>query len=347
MIDKDGVVKGLTRWLVDGEGAGERIDSVETLSGGYSQMMLAFTLHGPDGARRLVLRASRPADEAVTATNRALEWAVIDSLSRRGEVPLPAPLWFDEGPALGVPCFVVEHVEGTTASRACPGLDQDARAAVSEKLCDVMVAIHSTPIDTLPAELDRPTDWDAHIDSLINKWREVERTGLEPDPFVRHIANWLQTHKPAPAPMAFVHGEINNDNLLLGSDGELSAVDWEFAHIGDPREDIGWYRTVSTAVPPDLLADDIEGFCERYRTATGQGADIINPATVGYFGLLATVGVYSTLVGGPAAVEASPDAPVLAAYMSAVLSRTHLTLAQAIRDLGAALPVSVTQQQRG
>jgi aminoglycoside phosphotransferase (APT) family kinase protein len=342
MIEKDSLVKDLTRWLVDDKGAGQRIDDVETLSGGYSQIMLAFTLHGDGGAERLVLRASRPAEQSVTSTDRALEWAVIDSLSRRGEVPLPAPRWFDAGAALGVPCFVVERLDGTTVSRAYSGFDESARTALGNALCDVMVAIHSTPLDTLPPELDRPDDWERHIDSLINKWREVERTGLEPDPFVRHLANWLETHKPAPAPMAFVHGEINNDNLLIGLDGELSAVDWEFAHIGDPREDIGWYRTVSGAVPPDLLAADIEEFCERYRAATGLSAEIINPAAIGYFGLLATVSVYGTLVGGPAAVESGPEAPVLAAYMSAVLARTHLTLAQAMRDLDAALQFAAT-----
>ncbi|WP_375500700.1 hypothetical protein [uncultured Jatrophihabitans sp.] len=79
-------------------------------------------------------------------------------------------------------------------------------------------------------------------------------------------------------------------------------------------------------------------FYARYRAATGLDESVINPATVGYFGLLATVNVYSTLVGGPTAVEAGPDAPVLAAYVSAVLARTHLSLREAIRGLDAVLP---------
>ena len=156
MIDKDSLVKDLTRWLVDDKGAGRRIDDVETLSGGYSQIMLAFTLHGDAGAERLVLRASRPAEESVTSTNRALEWAVIDSLSRRGEVATK-PRWVDAGAALGVPCFVVERLDGTTVSRAYPGLDEGARTALSNRLCDLMVAIHSTPLKSLPSELERPT----------------------------------------------------------------------------------------------------------------------------------------------------------------------------------------------
>ena len=34
-------------------------------------------------------------------------------------------------------------------------------------------------------------------------------------------------------------------------------TDWEFAHIGDPREDLGYYNAYSGAVPPNLLADDV------------------------------------------------------------------------------------------
>ncbi len=160
---------------------------------------------------------------------------MITMLSARGDVPLPTPAWYDQGPALGVPCFVVERLDGVTVSRALSGSDVAHRRPVSDKLCDLMVNVHSVPTEDLPPQLERPTDWDTHIDSQIDKWRQVERTGVEPDPFVRHLANWLEDHKPTPAPLGLIHGEINNDNLMLGPDGTLSAVDWEFARIGDPR----------------------------------------------------------------------------------------------------------------
>lgn len=334
MVDEESLIKDLRRWLIDDLRAGTHIDGVQALSGGYSQTMIAFTLHSDDHARRLVLRASRPSGEGVTATDRSLEYATIVSLSRRGRVSLPAPHWFDAGPALGVPCFVVDHVDGLPISRACRGLSETARDELGHKLCGLMVAIHTTPIDSLPSELIVPTGWDAHIDSIIQRWREIERSAPEPDPFVRYLANWLQRNKPTPAPMTLIHGELNNDNILVRPGGELSAVDWEFARIGDPREDIGWYRTASNgAVPPDLLAGDIDGFCERYRAATGLGKDVINPAAIGYFGLLATISAYSSLVPASATVEGHPNAPALTAYMSAVLARVQLNIMAAIRDL--------------
>jgi aminoglycoside phosphotransferase (APT) family kinase protein len=328
----------LTEWLVDRHGFGERIENVELLSGGFSQLMVSFDLHGPNGAQRLVLRASRPAAQSITATDRSAEWEIVSSLSRRGDVSLPGALWFDHGPALGVPCFVVEYVEGATVSKlfaADPGRD---RRAVADRLCDCLVSIHSVPLEDLPAQLARPSSWDDHIDALIDRWRSLERTGLEPDPIARYLANWLEAHKPAPAPLCLVHGEVNNDNLIVTGDGGVTAVDWEYAHVGDPREDFGWYRTVSASVPPDVLADDIEAVCARYREATGLGEDVINPAAIGYFGLLAGASVYSTFVGAPAAVEQTPDAPVLAAYMSAVLAQAQLMWMAAMESLEPVLP---------
>ena len=40
-----------------------------------------------------------------------------------------------------------------------------------------------------------------------------------------------------------MHGDYRPANILV-VDGQLSAVlDWEFAHVGDPAEDLGWYLT--------------------------------------------------------------------------------------------------------
>lgn len=335
MVDLDKVTHDLSRWLIGRENAGVRIDNMQLLSGGFSQFMAAFDLHSSSGVRKLVLRASRPSGEAITFTDRAAEWALISALSNRGDVPLPTGLWFDEGEALGLPCFVVEHVSGLTVKNWVTSAQANDRRAITDRFCDCLIAIHAVPTEELPPSLARPKDWESHIDGLIDKWVSIERSGLEPDPIVRYIARWLRANKPKPAPLGLVHGEINNDNLIVAADGSLVAVDWEYGHIGDPREDIGWYRTVSTSVPPDLLSDDIEGFCARYREASGLSEEVINPTSVAYFGLLASVGVYNTLVGGPAAVEASPDAPVLAAYVSAVLATTHLRWFESLSALQA------------
>jgi aminoglycoside phosphotransferase (APT) family kinase protein len=332
-MELDEISSRLSAWLVDERALGFRVTNIRQLTGGFSQMMYAFDLHTSGGVQTFVLRANRPEGQSITATDRLAEWEIVESLSTRDEVPIPKAFVYDGGQALGVPCFIVEYVEGTTISRhfAADPAQQTDRAA--DALVDCLASIHTVRLVDLPSRLTQPESWEGHIDSLIGKWREVERTGLEPDPIVRYLAKWLEVNKPAPAPMCLVHGEVNNDNLMIKADGSITAVDWEYAHIGDPREDLGWYRTVAASIPPDVIGDNLDRVCERYRKMSGLDEDIINPISIAYFGLLAGVGVYSTLVGAPAAVESSDEAPVLAAYMSAVLASAHLNWLGAIEVL--------------
>jgi aminoglycoside phosphotransferase (APT) family kinase protein len=332
-MELDEISNRLSAWLVGERTMGDRVTNVRQLSGGFSQMMYAFDLHTSGGEQTLVLRASRPEGQSITATDRFAEWEIVESLSLRGDVPIPKALVYDGGQALGVPCFIVEHVEGTTVSRHFAAHPEQQTDRVADALVDCLGSIHSVPLVDLPPKLTQPESWEGHLDSLIGKWRELERTGLEPDPIVRYLAKWLEANKPVPAPMCLVHGEVNNDNLIIRADGSITAVDWEYAHIGDPREDLGWYRTVAASIPPDVIGENLDRVCERYRKMSGLHEDIINPISIAYFGLLAGVGVYSTLVGAPVAVESSEEAPVLAAYMSAVLASAHLKWLDAIEAL--------------
>ena len=66
-------------------------------------------------------------------------------------------------------------------------------------------------------------------------------------------------------------------------------VDWEFARIGDPREDLGYYNAYSGAVPPNLAQLDLAAFLARFRERTGFDEEAVNPVTFGYFTVLSTV----------------------------------------------------------
>ena len=46
--------------------------------------------------------------------------------------------------------------------------------------------------------------------------------------------------KPAPAEPALVHGDFRLGNLIVGPEGVRAVLDWELAHLGDPREDLAW-----------------------------------------------------------------------------------------------------------
>ena len=71
-----------------------------------------------------------------------------------------------------------------------------------------------------------------------------------------------------------MHGDYRPANILV-VDGQLSAVlDWEFAHVGDPAEDLGWYLTLHYThehlIEGNWSADD---FIAVYEQALGAKVD--------------------------------------------------------------------------
>jgi aminoglycoside phosphotransferase (APT) family kinase protein len=73
----------------------------------------------------------------------------------------------------------------------------------------------------------------------------IMRKGLdgasEPRPALEYILSWLDANAPEPRAVTLVHGDFRTGNYMVDN-GRLTAVlDWEFAHWGDPREDLGWF----------------------------------------------------------------------------------------------------------
>jgi Ser/Thr protein kinase RdoA (MazF antagonist) len=106
------------------------------------------------------------------------------------------------------------------------------------------------------------------------------------DPVLRYTLKKIRMNMPAEVPMALVHGDLQPGNFLLSDGTDPYIIDWEFARIGDPRLDIGYYLQIP--MPPHLYHPDPEAFLASYRALTGLTEEQINPAIAKYFLLLGT-----------------------------------------------------------
>jgi hypothetical protein len=73
-------------------------------------------------------------------------------------------------------------------------------------------------------------------------WRGVlEARVARPAPLARFAFAWLGRNAPRHADrIALCHGDVGPGNFLR-VEGRVSALlDWEFAHLGDPLDDLGW-----------------------------------------------------------------------------------------------------------
>jgi aminoglycoside phosphotransferase (APT) family kinase protein len=52
-----------------------------------------------------------------------------------------------------------------------------------------------------------------------------------------------------------VHGDFGPQNVLIESDAISALVDWEFAHVGMPVEDLAWAEWIVRMHHPDAVDD--------------------------------------------------------------------------------------------
>ena len=258
------------------------------IGGGYSRVMIRFDVTINGVPRSLVARMDPPPDRSVAKSDRGAEWNVLNALTRYGRVSLPAAHCYDaDGEVFGQPMIISDFIPSSTLIATLRNTPHEQFRDYAEKLADLAASIHRVPLSTLSG-LEIPKNWDAYIDSRIEEWRAIERENYERDPFIRYLAAWLDSHRPAPAPLCLVHGDFHAANSIVAEDdGRLLAIDWEFPHVGDPRVDLGWFLLMAGIQPPDLMTAEFDVFLDRYRANTGLSADIVNKDTINYFQILA------------------------------------------------------------
>ena len=101
------------------------------------------------------------------------------------------------------------------------------------------------------------------------------------------MAGRLEDNRPEPAPLRLLHGELQPSNIMVDARGQLLAVDWEMARVGDPREDLGWCTWVESMQPPRTITTDPSRLRRLYAAKSGLDESLISPAAIAYFAVIA------------------------------------------------------------
>jgi aminoglycoside phosphotransferase (APT) family kinase protein len=137
---------------------------------------------------------------------------------------------------LGQAYLLMERLDGETIPRRL--LRDEAYAAarpgLARRLGEVLARIHQVDPGQIPGL--------PHLDAL-GQVTALYEAFAEPRPALEIGLRWLAEHRPAPAADALVHGDFRTGNLMIGADGLHGVLDWELAHRGDPRQDLGWLCT--------------------------------------------------------------------------------------------------------
>jgi aminoglycoside phosphotransferase (APT) family kinase protein len=312
------------------------IDGPVPMFGGWNSAMASFTACLDGLERRLVVRGALPPEKQVAVNDLDHEWAVLELLAASDELVAPSPWLFDpSGMDLGIPAMLVEFVEGTPLQAAAFVADTDALRELAHELARLAARIHAVPIDKSAQSLATPADWSSYIDTQIDTLVKVESDWIEPDPMMRFLAAWLDASRPSPTELTLVHGDFHTSNTMVLPSGRQLAVDWQFTHVGDPREDLGWTMIYESIAPPHLVTAHQAEFCTAYREVSGLSDEVINPHTLKWFALLAIARVLAATVPAAQAYVAGTNTSMTLAAGLALGVFPHRFCLDLIREMEA------------
>lgn len=204
------------------ERLGSRVRSLRLLPGGASKEAWEVDV---GGERLLVRRAAGGVIHRYTLPLEQ-EFRVLQVAYEAG-VKVPRPVSY-LGLLGGREAFVVERVSGETIGRR---IVRDPPPGLAEQLAEELAKIHAIPPERLPF-LAAPDP----LQALREELDLIE----EPHPAIEYGLWWLRQHRPPPLPAVVSHGDFRIGNVVVSGRGLEYLLDWEFAHLADPREDLSW-----------------------------------------------------------------------------------------------------------
>ncbi len=272
----------LAAWLAPALGAASaRIVAAERLPGGAVQenWRLAVTLDGGPhaGSHDFALRKDAPAQTGYSL-DRATEYAVLQAAHAAG-VAVAEPLARGDDPALiGSPFLLQRFVSGTAQGRRIARDPQLAAYgdALAAQLGAEMARIHAIR-PPQPGLDGLPLPGDPGAGAAVTGLRHALDGATEARPALEFVLRWLDRHRPDPGPTVLVHGDFRTGNYMVDA-GRLTAIlDWEFAHWGDPDEDIGWFTARCWRFGNDDReaggVGTLDAFLDAYEARSGRTVD--------------------------------------------------------------------------
>ncbi|HJY72983.1 MAG TPA: phosphotransferase family protein, partial [Streptosporangiaceae bacterium] len=235
MTEAPGLASALASRLQALWGTEAAVTGVRPLPGGASRESWDVRVRTADGAERSLILLREAGGRARYPDKKVAVEAAAMSAARAAGVPV-AEIYDYGGGALGQDYLLMERLDGETIPRR---LLRDeayavARPGLARRLGEVLARIHQVN----PASVrDLP-----RVDAL-SQVTGLYQAFAEPRPALEIGLRWLAGHRPAPAADALVHGDFRTGNLMVGEDGLHGVLDWELAHRGDPRQDLGWLCT--------------------------------------------------------------------------------------------------------
>ncbi|MCY1289544.1 thiamine kinase [compost metagenome] len=223
--------------------------SLERLAGGQSNPTYRIAC----GAQQYVLRTRPPGQLLSSAHAIDREFRVMQAL-RDSDVPVPrVHLYSEDLSVLGSAFYVMDFLPGRVIyDQSLPGVARGQRAAHYREMNRVIGALHR--VDYCAAGLQDYGRTGGYVARQLARWSgQCRDAGMDGNPALAALAEWLPHHVPDAGRTCLVHGDYRMDNLVFHPTEArvLGVLDWELSTLGDPLADLA-YHCMSWHIPADL-----------------------------------------------------------------------------------------------
>ena len=267
------------------------VTSVTPLAGGFGKETTLFEVTGNALSGAFVMRRDLAGGASITndCHRNVMEYPVIKAANARG-FPAPDAVWLDtEHKLLPGGDFIIMRKSPGKIGGNFFGAQTTIPDTLVDNLAVIMADLHNLEPLTELGDLNPAINsalWNKSRSEstadYIRGWRDYFLShNHTPSPSLMALFGWLLDNvPPRRGKSVMLHGDFGFHNFLF-EDGKLSAVlDWEFAHIGDPAEELGYVReTIGNAIDWDRLMSN-------YIAA---GGDPVDDVTLRYFRVWAHV----------------------------------------------------------
>ena len=188
---------------------------------------------------------------------------------------VPVPAVFARSDALA--CTLFERVPGRADLQNAP---PEQQRPVMEHFMDIVADLHRVDLDRFPvSEFPRPaSNRDCalgEMDLVAKQWSGF--LARYHDPLITYGIDWLERFVPKTiSRVSLVQGDTGPVNFMFEGNRVTSVIDWEWAHLGDPMEDLGNICVREFWNPSGGLS----GLMQRYQQRSGLPVDL---AAVRYY----------------------------------------------------------------
>ncbi len=149
--------------------------------------------------------------------------------------------------------------------------DDDERRAVACDYGRCLGRLHALSLDDLDLGSLAISDGDWATAADIALWDSIRdaRCGPNQTPVSAPALEWLADNAPdGGSPPSLCHGDAGPGNFLHEGGAVTALLDWEFAHVGDPHDDLAWVAVRNQLLGRPLPLDAVYA---GWREASGSG----------------------------------------------------------------------------